>query len=304
MSKIVVVGSINVDIVNRVNEYPVPGETVKSEGTEFFYGGKGANQAVAAARSGGDVSMVGAVGSDPYGGEVLAALRDKGVDTSGIAAKPGATGMAFITVNAAGQNQIILAEGANGRLLPDDVRDAPALDAAAMILLQNEIPWNTNISVLHAAKTKGIPVLLNPAPAIRIPDDMLPLIGTLVLNESEAEHITGLSVGGKDDAAAALRQLLNRGVGEAILTLGAQGALYMNKREDVVYMPAVPVKAVDTTSAGDTFIGYYAAGICAGKPAPEALRYAGAAAALSVTRKGAQSSIPERREVDEFLKTI
>jgi ribokinase len=304
MSKIVVVGSINVDIVNRVKEYPVPGQTINSEGTEFFYGGKGANQAVAAARSGGNVSMVGAVGTDPFGKEVLGALQGQGVDTSNITAKPGATGMAFITVNAAGQNQIILAEGANGSLLPEDAQRLSILDTAKIILLQNEIPWKTNLSVLHMAKAKGIQVLFNPAPAIRIPDDVLQLIGTLILNESEAEYITGHPVNGKDDAVCAIRQLLDRGVNEAIITLGAQGSLYMNHRGDCTFTPAVPVKAVDTTSAGDTFIGYYAARICSGKPVEEALQYATAAAAFSVTRNGAQASIPGYEEVDQFIKTI
>jgi ribokinase len=300
VSRIVVVGSINVDIVNRVETYPVPGQTIKSASTEFYYGGKGSNQAVAAARAGGSVAMVGAVGTDSFGKEVIGALQRQGIDTSAISAKAGPTGMASILVDRSGQNQIVLAEGANGAVTPMDVPH-DTFEHARLILLQNEIGWETNFSVLNMARTRGIPVVFNPAPALVLPEEALPLIGTLVLNESEAEFMSGMSVGSVEEAELAARHFLSGGVSEVIVTLGAQGSLYMDSAGTGIFSPSFPVKAVDTTSAGDTFIGYYAAGICVGKGTEEALQYASAAAALSVTRSGAQASIPAQEEVVRFI---
>ncbi|MDQ1909017.1 ribokinase [Paenibacillus sp. GD4] len=302
MNRIVVVGSINVDIVSRIKQYPVPGETIKSESTEIHYGGKGANQAVAAALSGGDVTIIGAVGSDPYGQDLIRSLQGHGVDTSMVTRKPGTSGMAYIMVEASGQNIIVLAEGANGKLMPDDARLEAGKDTGGILVLQNEIPWATNESVIRRARSCGMSVIFNPAPAVKIPKDELPLIDTLILNESETEYITGRAIGGKNDAELAARQLLDGGVGEIIVTMGALGSLYMNSNGASVYTPARKVKAVDTTSAGDTFIGCYAAELCAGKQVEEALQYASAAAAIAVTRKGAQSSIPTRDEVEHFMK--
>nr|WP_218090303.1 ribokinase [Paenibacillus solanacearum] len=302
MGIIAVVGSINIDIVNRVQEYPVPGQTIKSEGTEYNYGGKGANQAVAAARSGGRTMMAGAVGSDSFGGELLEALRREGIDTKRVDRKSGNSGMAFITVDASGQNQIILSEGANGSVVPEDVKPLWAMPDVAAVLLQNEIPWETNRSVLRQARAAGIRVTFNPAPALPIPDDVLALIDTLIVNESEAEFISGRTVGSRAEAETAARALLDRGAGEVIVTLGSQGALYMARSGDSFYTPAYPVKAVDTTAAGDTFIGAYTAQVCEGSPIPEALRFASAAAALTVMRSGAQSSIPTREEIASFLQ--
>ena len=289
------------DVVSRVTNYPVPGETIKSKGTEFHYGGKGANQAVAAARAGGHVTMIGAVGTDAFGTDIMKSMQLQGVNMSGVSVKPGSTGMAYILVNDAGQNQIVLTEGANGLLLAEDISQA-SFDKAQVVVLQNEIPWETNLSVMKQAKALEKKVIFNPAPAVRIPEDVLPLIGTLVLNESEAEYLSGRPVESKEDAVQAARDFIDGGVREVIVTLGSQGSLYMDNAGSRIFTPAFPVQAVDTTSAGDTFIGCYVACICSGKPVETALRYASAAAAIAVTRHGAQASIPSLEEVEAFLR--
>ena len=299
--KLLVIGSINMDIVNRVKHHPAPGETVKGEGTQYHHGGKGANQAVAAARAGGRVVMAGAVGTDAFGDALLASLAREGVETDIVARKDGTSGMAFITVSESGQNCIVLSEGANGLLAPDDIRAALARERIKLVLLQNEIPWETNESAIRKAKENGMRVWFNPAPALRIPESVLPLIDTLVLNESEAEHLTGRRVLGEADAERAAKDLLAGGTGEVIVTLGAQGSLYMNAGGSALFTPSFPVTAVDTTAAGDTFIGYCAAAVCAGMPMEKALKFASAASAISVTRAGAQPSIPHRAEVERFL---
>ncbi|TVY07853.1 ribokinase [Paenibacillus cremeus] len=302
MSQIVVVGSINVDIVSRVADYPVPGQTIHSQSTAYYYGGKGANQAVAAARAEGAVAMVGAVGTDPFGAEIKGALQQQGIDTSAISVREGATGMAYILVNDAGQNQIVLTLGANGTVTQEDFSQA-SMETAKVIILQNEIPWGTNVSVMQWARAEGIHVLLNPAPAIKISAEVMPLIGTLVLNELEAQYVTGRSVGSKEDAVLAARDCIDAGAQEVIVTLGEHGSVHMDREGSGTFTPSYAVKAVDTTSAGDTFIGYYAAGICSGKPVAEALKLASAAAALSVTRSGAQASIPTLEEVEQFMNS-
>jgi ribokinase len=302
MAKIAVIGSINLDVVNRVRSFPAPGETIHSEGTEYSHGGKGANQAVAAAMAGAQVVMAGAVGTDPYGGQLVASLQGFGVDTALIAKKDGNSGMAFITVDASSQNQIILSEGANGQLTQGDIQGVWQLDDIRAIVLQNEIPWETNREALKQARERGLHVVFNPAPARVIEQELLPCIGTLVLNETEAEFVTGITVGGEKEAVRAAEQLIKGGVGEVIVTLGAQGALYLARDGIRIFAEAFTVQAVDTTAAGDTFIGYYTALRAEGMPAERALKYATAASALAVTRKGAQTSVPAREEVERFLR--
>lgn len=301
MGFLAVVGSINMDIVNRVERHPLPGETIKGESTAYLPGGKGANQAVAAARAGARVAMFGAVGDDAFGPQLLESLGSAGVDTAGVARKKSHSGLAFITVNRAGENHIVLSEGANGLVTPEDLQQAWTLDGVRAVLLQNEIPWQTNRAAMERARAQGIRIVFNPAPAFPIPEETLPLIDTLVLNESEAELVTGLTVSRIDEAERAAKRLTASGVGEVIVTLGAAGSLYLARDGAPIVTPAFPVTPVDTTAAGDTFIGYYAAALAAGEPAEKALRRASAAAALTVTRRGAQSSIPDDREVERFL---
>ncbi|MFM9328616.1 ribokinase [Paenibacillus mesotrionivorans] len=309
MGKIAVVGSINMDVVNRVERHPLPGETVSGLETAYIPGGKGANQAVAAARAGAQVLMIGAVGQDPFGGPLVEALGKAGVNTAGVLEKEGTSGMAFITVDAHGENNIILSPGANGRLSAEDM-EAGLIGAAGGsggaglggVLLQNEIPWETTAAAVRRARTYGAAVYLNPAPARKVEDEVLALVDVLVVNETEAAAISGLEVASREHAEAAAEWLLGRGVGEVIVTLGAAGVVYASKEGERISAPAFRVEAVDTTAAGDTFIGAYAAARDRGASVQEALRWANAAAAIAVTRPGAQSSIPSADEVNRWLE--
>ncbi|CAI6038596.1 Ribokinase [Cohnella sp. JJ-181] len=301
MSKIAIIGSINMDIVNRVQEFPQPGETIHGSGTSYQPGGKGANQAVAAALAGSGAIMVGAVGEDAFGSVLIESLRSRGVDATSVSVKEGSSGLAFITVSGSGENTIILSAGSNGKLTPADVMD-DALAGASIALLQNEVPPEVNLHALKRCAELGVSACYNPAPAAKIPEEALPLVDTLVVNETEAQVVSGLAVDGVDAAERAARALQAAGVRRVIVTLGAQGALALDRDGAALRVPAFKVAPADTTAAGDTFIGAYAAAIAAGRPLADALRYASAAAAISVTRHGAQSSIPSKEEIDRFLQ--
>jgi ribokinase len=291
------------DIVNEVKNHPIPGETIHGFSTKYFPGGKGANQAVAAARAGGEVMMIGAVGDDAFAQVLIASLEESGVDARNVLYKQGNSGLAFITVDEHGENSIILSAGANGLLRAEDVWvDQLSFDSTSVVLLQNEIAWETNVKVMQEASKKGARILFNPAPALKVPEELFPYIHTLILNETEAEVITGLEIGDEfANAEAAITELLNSGIQSVILTLGSKGCLYMGSDRVIITCPAFQVKAVDTTAAGDTFIGAYACALVEGISIPESLRFASAAAAITVTGEGAQASIPTRVQVDAFL---
>ncbi len=300
---IVVVGSLNMDFVVQVQALPRPGETVSGTGFETIPGGKGANQAVAAARLGGRVRMVGRVGDDVFGQKLVESLVAAGVDASSVEVTPGTpTGVALIPVESGGQNQIVVAAGANGRLARDDVARALRGLAGGLLLLQLESPLDT---VEHAAalgRQGGAQVVLDPAPARDLPDALLASVSCLTPNESEATALLGrrqdaLSLADAPDAARALRA---RGPHTVILKLGARGA-YVDDGSGGRHFPAPRVAAVDATAAGDTFHGALAVALPEGRPLPDAVVFANAASALSVTRKGAQASIPTRSEVDASL---
>ncbi|RUS46021.1 ribokinase [Cohnella sp. AR92] len=301
MSQIVVIGSINMDIVNQVEQFPLPGETIHGKGVSYLPGGKGANQAVAAALAGGQVEMVGAVGTDSFGPVLRESLGGYGVGTKHVGAKPGSSGLAFITVSDSGENQIILAEGSNGQVLPGDV-DKELLAGAKAVMLQNEIPWETNLQAMRMCREIGhVRLVYNPAPVRPIPQEAYELIDLLVVNETEAEGLTGLAVVSQEDAAAAAAELIRRGAGSALVTLGSKGAYYAGADGERLFAPARKVRAIDTTAAGDTFIGALVAAGTNGLPMEEALSYAAAAAAIAVTRPGAQASIPTREEIEQAL---
>lgn len=301
MRKLVVIGSINMDVVSNVEQFPRPGETIHSRGTSFFPGGKGANQAVAAASAGADCVMVGAVGLDPFGNTLVASLEERGVGVTSVLSKTGTSGMAIITVNEAGENYIVLSEGANGLLTEEDVATEVKWDGVYAVLLQNEIPWQTTQYVIQSANKAGVRVWLNPAPARKIPHDVLPLIDTLIVNETEAEVVSGLKVEDTASADAAAASIIGRGTSNVIITLGEQGCFYGNAQGERFTVPAFRVSPVDTTAAGDTFIGAYAAACTEGLETEEALQFATAAAALTVTRPGAQASIPSKEEILAFI---
>lgn len=303
MKKVVVIGSINMDVVNQVKQFPLPGETIHSEGTAYFPGGKGANQAVAAARAGAGCIMIGAVGEDAFGPELIESLENCGVDTQSVIRKTGTSGMAFIAVNDEGENHIILSAGANGQLNEGDIANA-AIDWSEVyaLLLQNEIKWGATLAAMKLAKEKGVRVFYNPAPAMEIPEDAFGLIDTLVVNETEAAVVTGIAVDGPEQAKEAANFAIARGTGNVIVTLGEKGSVYVSGNGEAIVVPAYRVTAVDTTAAGDTFIGAFAAASAEGQAAAEALRFAAAAAALTVTKQGAQSSIAARADIDAFQK--
>jgi len=301
MKKIVVVGSINMDLVTNVEAFPRPGETIHSLGVGYQPGGKGANQAVAAARSGASVQMVGAVGTDSFAQTLIDNLAGSGVDTAGILRKEGHSGLAIITVDRSGENHIVLAGGSNKAFAFGEIEGRIAWDEAHAVLLQNEIDWETTAAVMREAKRRGVPVWFNPAPAVKPEPELLPLIDTCILNETEIEVITGAKVSGAEDAERAAGRLLEAGVTQVVVTLGDKGCVRAGRDGESVHVPAFKVRAVDTTAAGDTFIGAMAAASSEGKPVMEALRFAAAASALAVTRHGAQASIPSRDEVERLL---
>lgn len=301
-TRIVVVGSLNMDLVTRTPRIPVPGETII--GHEFFNapGGKGANQAVAAARLGAKVSMVGRVGKDDYGNALLSTLAADGVDCSFVFTdEDTATGIASILVDDAGQNSIVVAPGANARLQPKDVdRVEEVIARADVLLLQLEIPLETVIRAAELARFHTVPVVLNPAPARPDLGSLLPLVDILIPNESEAALLTGLPVGMKIETTAVINALRKTGIDVSILTLGAEGALLVEKT-DTEQIPAFPIHPVDTTAAGDAFVGGFAVAFAEKKPLPEAVRWGNAAGGLAATKLGAQPSLPSRQAVLNLL---
>ncbi|GAB6926093.1 ribokinase [Paenibacillus sp. JCM 10914] len=301
MQKLLVIGSINMDVVSSVEQFPEPGATIHSKSTSFFPGGKGANQAVAAASAGADCAMVGAVGVDPFGDTLVASLEDRGVDVKSVLTKEGTSGIALITVNVEGENYIVLSEGANGRLTEADVDSEVNWDGVYAVLLQNEIPWSTTEHVISSANAAGVRVWLNPAPARSVPSNILPLLDTLIVNETEAAVVSGIKVNDAVSAAEAAELIIASGTASVIVTLGEQGCFYASATGERIIVPAFRVKPVDTTAAGDTFIGAYAAACTNGMETEAALKFATAAAALTVTRPGAQSSIPSRDEIEAYM---
>lgn len=298
-ANVVVVGSLNMDLVTRAERLPQAGETLAGESFATVPGGKGANQAVAAARLGAQVAMIGCVGADAYGAQLRQALLDEGIDCQGVSTAAGvSSGVALIVVDASSQNAIVIVAGGNGQLLPASVQRFDALlQAADVIICQLEVPQATVAYTLARGRALGKTVILNPAPATgQLPADWFGSIDYLVPNESEASALTGLAVTSLDSAKVAASQLLALGVGKVIITLGAQGALFADGQA-LVHFPAPVVQPLDTTAAGDTFVGGFAAALAAGRSEPEAIAFGQQAAAISVTRAGAQPSIPYMSEV-------
>jgi ribokinase len=298
---ICVVGSINMDLVLRAPRMPGLGETIT--GHEFLQvaGGKGANQAVAAARQGAQVSMIACVGADPNGQQSLTGLQQDGIDISHISVIPDcASGVAGIFVDDAGNNSIVIAPGANARLTPSHIAAAETLIGQSRILIcQCETPLETVQAAIQTAHRHGVKVVFNPAPARTLPDDLLSLVSHLVVNETEAGQLSNIPVSDIASASRAGKSLLERGVGCVVLTMGENGVCLCTA-DQVQHLPAHQVKAVDTTAAGDTFVGAFATALAGGASEVEAAMQAQWCAALSVTRLGAQSSIPYHDQVSAF----
>ncbi len=303
-SKVVVVGSSNTDMIIKVDRLPQPGETVIGGEFSTAAGGKGANQAVAAARAGADVTFVARVGADMFGRQAVERFASDRIDVSYVIEDPGApSGVALIFVDQHGENSIAVASGANARLTPADVLAArDAISSADILVTQLETPLETVRAAVELAAEHGVRVVLNPAPAQPLGAEVLRHVSVLTPNETEAALLTGIEVSSEADAAAAAEQLASVGVAAILLTLGARGAFVFdsNQRELV---PGFPVEAVDTTAAGDVFNGALAVALADGSPLVEAVRFANAAAALSVTKLGAQPSAPTRAEIEQLLRS-
>ncbi|MEU6781599.1 ribokinase [Nonomuraea angiospora] len=290
-----VFGSANMDLVAYVSEAPKRGETVTGHRFRTVPGGKGANQAIAAARAGAHVAFLGAVGDDGFGSEMRATLAEAGIDVRGLREVPGPSGIAHIVVDDEGGNSIIVVPGANGTVAGASGEDLAAIARSDALLLQLELPMEAVVAAAQAAQVSGVPVYLTPAPARPLPDELLDAVTTIVPNEHEAAAITGAA--GPD---AALDALLER-VEEVLITLGSEGALYGSRSGERLRVPAVKVEAVDTTAAGDTFVGAFAVARSEGMSVADALGFASTAAALSVQREGASTSMPTRHEIEAAL---
>ncbi|UMZ14095.1 ribokinase [Pseudomonas sp. MPFS] len=301
-AKVVVVGSLNMDLVTRAERLPRGGETLTGKSFATVPGGKGANQAVAAARLGAQVSMVGCVGEDAYGEQLRGSLLGEGIDCQAVDRVPGSSGVALIVVDDSSQNAIVIVAGGNGELSPEKVVGFdPVLQQAEVIICQLEVPQETVGYTLKRGRELGKTVILNPAPATGpLPESWYGPIDYLIPNESEATALTGLEVDSLESAEQAASRLVAAGAGKVIITLGAQGSLFADGCR-FEHFPAPKVTAVDTTAAGDTFVGGFAAALAAGKSEADAIRFGQIAAALSVTRAGAQPSIPMLSDVQAFI---
>jgi len=297
MAKILVVGSINMDLVVRVPHAPAPGETILGEEFETYPGGKGANQAVAASRMGGEVSMVGRVGNDDFGDTLIQGLVENQIKTTYVIKDSEApTGIAMIAVASDGQNLIVVAPGANYEVSTDDVNNTRDLMREAdLLLVQLECPLETVSAAIDLAKVYEVPVVLNPAPAQPLSEALLAKVDVLTPNESELALLSN-----EDDFEKGINTLRKAGVRHVILTMGADGARVVSDEVDE-HLPSYEITAVDATAAGDAFNGALAVGLAEGKPLLEAVRYGIAAGALAATKRGAQPSLPTRDAVEALM---
>ena len=299
MGKILVIGSLNVDMI--VDHMPVEGETILCSGMKLVAGGKGANQACAAGKLGADVTMLGAIGNDVYGKMQRKSLQQAGVDVSGLITKENiSTGIAFITVNKEGNNSIVVAQGANAQFTPEDIEEHRKLiEECEIVILQLEIPLDTVLYAVKLAKQLGKQVLLDPAPAPEnFPKELYQYIDIIKPNESELSGLTGITEA-RSHLKEAVQILKDHGVKNVLVTLGGDGLYLEAEDKKAIHIPAKKVKVVDTTAAGDAFTAALAAMLLEGKSLKEAAEFANQVSAIVVTREGAQSSIPTLKEVLE-----
>ncbi len=301
-SSIVVVGSSNTDMILQMAHIPRPGETILGGEFSMAAGGKGANQAVGAARAGGQVVFVARVGNDMFGDQAVRGFVRDAINVDYVVRDThAASGVALIFVAKDGENSIGVASGANGRLSPEDVAKArEAITSADILLMQLETPLETVKAAAEMAVAAGVRVILNPAPAQPLGDDLLKHVSILTPNELEAELLTGVKVEGTNGAAEAAKVLISKGIQTVLITLGPSGTFVATKDSGEL-VPGFKVKAVDTTAAGDVFNGALAVALAEGRPLKEAVRFANAAGALSVTKLGAQPSAPRRQDIEQFM---
>ncbi|PJJ61401.1 ribokinase [Compostimonas suwonensis] len=295
MTTIAVLGSANMDLVVRQQRLPRPGETIFGDAFTTVPGGKGLNQAVAAARLGAEVVFLGAVGDDDYGRRIRSLLEAEGIDTAGLATAQAPTGTAHVQVTASGENSIVVVRGANATITTLDAAQEAAIRSATVLVMQFELPLGLVDEAARIAQDAGVLTVLTPAPVLAPPQGLLERVGIVVPNEIEAMALTGAS--GPERAAELLSGLAEW----AIVTLGAEGSIIAHRGEVLGHAPARPVRAVDTTAAGDTFVGGLIARLGAGDDVVEAVRWGTAAASVTVTREGATSSMPRLAEVAPLL---
>ena len=300
MPDILVVGSLNADLVVRAPRFPQPGETISGEDLQVIPGGKGANQAVAAARLGANVSMLGRVGKDNFGDFLLNNLQSNNVDAKLVQRDDASTGTATIIVDSNGQNSIVLSAGANGKVSLADVESASFLHHK-LLLLQLEIPTLTVLRAAQRAQENGLRVILNPAPAKEIPNELIALADFIIPNETELSLLTGMDVNDIPSTEKAARVLLQRGAKHVIVTLGSKGALIVDSHTSK-QVDTFKVNVVDTTAAGDAFIGGFAS-VLDSSSLLDAVQYGCACGALATTKFGAQPSLPTKQEVEKIINT-
>lgn len=300
---ILVLGSSNVDLILKVPRFNHPGETLRAESLTTVFGGKGANQAIAAKQLGGEVALITRLGDDHYGRSYRRYLIKKGLNSKSIFLdKKTPTGIAFIELNPEGENRIVVAQGSNQFLSTDDLKKCSSLFKKTKIFVaQLEIPFETVTMGLKMAKDSGALTLLNPSPSRPLPPALLSLVDFLVPNELEAQALTDLKMKSKQDLPKIAESLLKRGIKNAVITLGSKGLYFKNEREEI-WMKAFKVKVVDTTAAGDAFMGGLACALFENRPIREALRFANAAGALATTKLGAQPSLPSRKQIEAFIE--
>lgn len=301
--KLAVLGSINADHILNLAQFPRPGETVVGTQYQVAFGGKGANQAVAAGRSGADIAFIACVGEDDMGERVRKQLEDDRIDITPVEAVAGtATGVALIFVNGEGENSIAIHAGANAALTPDYVtRHQQTIADASALLMQLESPLESVLAAARIARQHQTQVILNPAPATQLSDELLSLVDMITPNETEAEILTGIHISTDGDAARAAAVLHDKGISNVLITLGSRGVWLSDNRQGQ-RIEGFRVKAVDTIAAGDTFNGALITALLEQQPMAKAVRFAHAAAAIAVTRHGAQPSVPWREEIDSFLQ--
>ncbi|WP_434797098.1 ribokinase [Terrisporobacter vanillatitrophus] len=300
MKNICVIGSLNMDLVVNVDTMPKPGQTLLGGNFKEVPGGKGANQAVAMARLEGNVSMIGKIGNDGFGKTLREALNNDNVNTNHVHIANCYTGVAFITVDKNAQNAIVVAPGANFQLTKDDIdKSIDCIKSSDIVVIQLETPLETVKYVLQIAKDLNKYTILNPAPAVKLDDEIIKNVDLLTPNETELEIISETKIENEDDINKAASKVIEKGVKELIITLGSKGSLYINE-ERSFFKPAYKVEAVDTTAAGDSFTGALAVALSNNKTMEEAMDFASKVGALSVMKEGAQSSLPTLKDVENF----
>ena len=300
MKKICVIGSLNMDLVVNVDEMPKKGQTLIGSSFKEVPGGKGANQAVAIARLGGDINMIGKVGSDSFGKTLIEQLKNDNVDTEYVQIENCASGVAMITVDKNAENSIVVAPGANFRVLEEDIdKCIDGIKKSDIVVLQLETPLNTIKYALEKSKELGKYTILNPAPAVKLGDEIIRNVDLLTPNETELEILSGVKIETEDDIKKAAHVMIEKGVKELIVTLGSKGSLYINE-ETMNFKKSYKVEAIDTTAAGDSYTGALAVAFSKNESIEEAMDFASKVGALSVMKEGAQTSLPTLEDVLNF----